>query len=197
MAALTPIDHAVAEGLTAEVREEFGDPHAVTVSNFNSPTQCVVAGERRAVERVMDRAQDEHWAAGHVIEHRVPMHTPMFGAVVPHFRPALEGIAWRAPSAEYWPNVDAAAIAEATATEIVDRLARHVCEPVRWRQTIDAALARHGDPIFVEVGPLQVLTRLMNRRWIGPASAFALDLMDGASHGAFTARLREIRDAAA
>lgn len=196
MAAVHPLDPAVVESLAAEISSAAGDVNAVRVSNYNSPTQCVVAGDPAAVDELLRRAE-EHFASGQVIEHRIPMHTPRFAPVVTRFRPALVRAAWRVPHSEYWPNVDAAPIASASAEAIVERLARHVSEPVRWRQTIDAFLARYDEPVFVEVGPLQVLTRMLSRRWIGRARAFALDLMDDANAPAFAARLEEIRAAAA
>ncbi len=197
MAAVHPIDASVVEALAAEISAAAGDADAVRVSNYNSPTQCVVAGDPTAVEELLRRADEEHLAGGQVIERRIPMHTPRFAPVIERFRPALVRAPWQTPRADYWPNVDAAPIPSATATAIVDRLARHVAEPVRWRETIDAFLARYGEPVFVEVGPLQVLTRMLSRRWIGPARAFALDRMDEAGPGAFSARLEEIHAAAA
>jgi [acyl-carrier-protein] S-malonyltransferase len=197
MAAVHPLDATIVEQLAREISAAAGDPYAVTVSNYNSPTQCVVAGDPGAVAELLRRAEEEHFAGGQVIEQRIPMHTARFATVVERFRPALERAPWRTPHAEYWPNVDAAPLTAATPGEIIDRLARHVHEPVRWRQTIDAFLARHADPVFVEVGPLQVLTRMLSRRWIGSAQAFALDLMDDASAPAFAARLEEIHAAAA
>lgn len=197
MAAVHPIEASVVEALAAEISAAAGDDDAVRVSNYNSPTQCVVAGDPVAVDELLRRAEEEHFAGGQVIERRIPMHTPRFAPVVARFRPALRQAAWRVPHSEYWPNVDAAPITSASAEAIVARLARHVSEPVRWRQTIDAFLARYGEPVFVEVGPLQVLTRMLSRRWIAPARTFALDLMDDASASAFTVRLEEIRAAAA
>ena len=46
-------------------------------------------------------------------------------------------------------------------------------------------------------GGADVLTRMLSRRWIGTARAFALDLMDDASAQAFAARLEEIHATAA
>lgn len=197
MAAVHPIEAAAAESIAREVSAAAGDPDAVVVSNYNSPTQCVVAGDAVAVEEFLRRADGEHFAAGQVIEHRIPMHAPRFAPVVACFRPALERARWREPHADYWPNVDAAPIAQASPSVFIDALSRHVCEPVRWRQSIDALRARHADAVFVEVGPQQVLTRMLGRRWIGPARAFALDLMEDASAPAFTARVEEIHAAAA
>lgn len=197
MAAVHPIEASIADTLAAEVSAAAGDVHAVGVSNYNSPTQCVVAGIGAAVEEFIRRAEEEHFASGQVIEHRIPMHTPRFAPVAAQFRPALARTQWRVPHSDYWPNVDAAPIPSASAEAIVERLVRHVSAPVRWRQTIDAFLVRYGEPVFVEIGPLQILTRMLSRRWIGPARAFALDLLEDASPSAFATRVEEIRAAAA
>ncbi|MDZ7592564.1 MAG: hypothetical protein U5L05_18205 [Rubrivivax sp.] len=57
----------------------------MTVSNCNSPTQCVVAGEAGAVAELLRRAEEEHFAGGQVIEQRIPMHTARFATVVERF----------------------------------------------------------------------------------------------------------------
>jgi malonyl CoA-acyl carrier protein transacylase len=76
-------------------------------------------------------------------------------------------------------------------------LTRHVYQPVRWRATIDALRARMGNPVFVEVGPLQVLARMLSRRWIAAKDVFALDLLELVNPAAWDRRLDEIHRAAA
>ena len=199
MAAIFPLSLEELESLCARVREDLCDENAVAVANINSPTQNVIAGTASAVDRVLALALDQYFITGQLIEQRIAMHVPLFAPVADAFRPALESAPWQIPSADYWPNVDAKPLAVERSSEIIDRLARHVWQPVKWRETIDVMVARYGDPVFVEVGPLQILTRMLNRKWISPQRVFAVDVLSGAKDQAvtFRQRIEEIRYALA
>jgi len=199
MAAMFPLSLEELEALCAQVREALGDARAVAVANMNSPTQNVIAGTAAAVDRVLALALDEYFITGQIIEQRIPMHVPLFAPVADAFRPALESATWQIPAAGYWPNVDAKPVALTHSTDIIDCLARHVWQPVKWRETIDAMVVRYGDPVFVEVGPLQILTRMLSRKWIAPQRVFAVDVSSGAKDQAvtFSQRMEEIRYALA
>lgn len=199
MAAMFPLSLEELEALCAQVREEFCDARAVAVANINSPTQNVIAGTAAAVDRVLILALDQYFITGQLIEQRIAMHVPLFAPVAEAFRPALENAPWQIPVADYWPNVDAKPVAVTHSTDIIDRLSRHVWQPVKWRETIDAMVIHYGDPVFVEVGPLQILTRMLNRKWISPQRVFAVDVLSGAKDQSLTfgQRIEEIRHALA
>jgi malonyl CoA-acyl carrier protein transacylase len=199
MAAMFPLSLAELEVLCAQVCAELSDANAVAVANINSPTQNVIAGTSAAVDRVLALALDEFFINGQLIEHRIPMHVPLFAPVVDAFRPALAAAPWQIPTAEYWPNVDAKPLVGGQPVDFIDCLARHVWQPVRWRDTIDAMLVRYSDPVFVEIGPLQILARMMSRKWIDPQRVFAIDTSSGAEANdqsvKFCARIEAINHA--
>lgn len=197
MAAVFPLSLEALDALCAQVRAEFSDAHAVAVANINSPTQNVVAGTAAGVERVLALTEEQHYVNGQIIEQRIPMHVPLFAPASSAFRPALEAAPWQTPQSHYWPNVDAQTVAAPQAGDFVDRLARHVWQPVQWRATVDAMEAHYDHPVFVEVGPLQVLARMMSRKWIDPQRVFALDMPDQPSPSAFAGRIEEIQHALA
>lgn len=197
MVAIHPAPPESIAELAADICAETGDDTAVAVATINSPTQCVVAGDATAVARLTERADEMYFATGTPIEQRVPMHTRRFAPVAPSLRAALTRAPWRAPTDDYWPNLDATPRAHATPATFIECLTRHVAEPVRWRDTLDAAVARHPDPVIVEVGPLQVLRRLAGRRWLAEARWFSLDAMDDASPDTLARTFAEIHDAVA
>ncbi len=196
MAALYPLDGERVETILGRVSARL--PGQIAAAVYNSPSQTVVAGTPEAIEEAIAMAEEEY-AAGTVIERRIPMHTPLFEAVAAPLGEALERVHWQATSKAYWPNVLGEPLAAAGAGDLVTLLARHAYEPVRWRQTIDAMVAQHPDAIFVEVGPRRVLTDLMKRRWHPTATVFALD--PGADTppervgGAFESTIEEISHA--
>ncbi|RVU45044.1 ACP S-malonyltransferase [Rubrivivax rivuli] len=210
MAALFPMAAPEAQALCERVCLAQGDPQAVAVSNFNSPQQVVVAGTQAAVDAVLEGADAEHGVLGHVIERRIPMHVVRFEPVAQALQPALRAAPWQAPRLDYWPNVDGCAMNDVTPARLQQSLARHVHQPVRWQQTIDAMRQRWPDAVFVEVGPLQVLSRLMARRWLPAGTVFALDTFEmadapgesgtsasPAATAAWGRRVQEIHDALA
>jgi [acyl-carrier-protein] S-malonyltransferase len=54
-----------------------------------------------------------------------------------------------------------------TAETFCELMTRHVYSPVRWREQIDAVVARHPHATFIEVGPRGVLYNLLQKRWHG------------------------------
>jgi [acyl-carrier-protein] S-malonyltransferase len=167
MAAVHPIG---ADDLT-DVLPALGE---VWIACDNAPTQVVLGGARAALDRAMARLEEEHFTFSNVIERRIPMHTPRFAPVGPHLRRALERAPWSAFEGTYWSNVLGGPVEAPSAETVVDLLTRHVSEPVRWRQTVDAMLARHPDAVFLEVGPRRVLTDML-RRWKPGVPVFAVD----------------------
>lgn len=197
MAAVQPIHPDEAVSLCADICGLLDDPEAVAVSNFNAPTQCVVAGRADAVEVFLTAAETRFFAIGRVIEDRICMHMRRFRPAADRFVPALKATMWRTPSRSYWPNVMAQPIAKADARVFCDCLTRHVYQPVLWRQTLEAFHALYEGAVFVEVGPLQVLSRMVGRRWLPQTAMFALDPLQTADPSVLKATLEAIHDAVA
>jgi [acyl-carrier-protein] S-malonyltransferase len=195
MAAIFPAAWDDLVPLVSRLSEREGWEHDLAPAVFNSPSQTVVGGSRRAVEALMEVAEEELYAHGTLIEERVPMHTPRFSPVAPLLAEALEGTPWRSGRGEYWPNVTGTAdLAEPE--RFIAMLTRHVFEPVRWKETVDALVARHPDGVFVEVGPRTVLRDLMARRWHTDVTVFAIDPVDGGRDGYDTSVRRTMEEVA-
>jgi malonyl CoA-acyl carrier protein transacylase len=125
------------------------------------------------------------------------MHMLRFRPAAAGFTPALKAAIWRTPSQPYWPNVTARPAATADAEVFIDCLTRHVYQPVLWRQTLESLHALYEDAVFVEVGPLQVLSRMIGRRWLPQATVFALDPLQTADPSALKTTLEAMHDAIA
>jgi len=143
----------------------------IAVSNYNAPTQHVIAGDAAAVTWASRRLEDEHLAHTVVIEQRVPMHTALLAGVASGFLPDLERAAWQTPARRYLPNVLGSWSADSGRSAFVARLTDHVTRPVRWRESIEMIFGGHPEATFVEVGPGSVLRNMFGRRWIRPATA--------------------------
>jgi [acyl-carrier-protein] S-malonyltransferase len=161
MAAVFPLAYDELAPLVEEARARG----VVEIANRNSPTQHVIAGDVDAVEHAIDLIERETFATVRRLAGTIPMHSSSFRVVADAFRPVLERAPWRRPRLAYRPNVDAAALASPDGATIAACLHRHVCEPVRWRESIERVLADHPEAILIEIGPARVLTNLLRKPW--------------------------------
>ncbi|MFV8750503.1 ACP S-malonyltransferase [Nannocystaceae bacterium ST9] len=163
MAAIQPID----EDDLAALVEQAQEHGRLEIVNFNSPRQFVIAGEQAAVEFAAEQAEHEHFAQAHVIERQVPMHSSLFAPVAERFAEFLTTLEFSPPERPWLANRLGDFVEAPTQARFVELLASHVCQPVLWRQSIDAVVAREPDAVFVEVGPMAVLHNLLHRKWHG------------------------------
>jgi [acyl-carrier-protein] S-malonyltransferase len=167
MVTIIGADTEAVEGVVSEARV-----HGVlAISNFNTPTQHVVAGSHGAVTWAARQLEERHGAMTIVIEKDVPMHSPLMADVANAFRPTLTAAAWRTPVRSYWSNVLGDVVPYPSPADFAALLTAHVSQPVFWRHAVERLAAETADAVFVEVGPGQVLHNMLGRRWIGPARA--------------------------
>lgn len=171
------------DAVTAVVTEAAGRG-CVVVSNFNTPTQHVLAGDADAVTWAAATLEEQHGAYTTVIEERVPMHSPLMTPVAEAFATHLRAAPWQLPHASYLPNVSAAPLADATPADFVAALTAHVSAPVLWERSLDRTAAAHPAATFVEVGPGGVLHNMLGRSWkpLRRARLDAPDAHDPAGH---------------
>ena len=123
-------------------------------ANFNSPTQVVISGDRKAVEEAM-AALDEA-GARRVVPLPVSgaFHSPLMLPAAEELRTELEGTEFQDPAFPVVSNVTASPIVDgARAREL---LARQLTAPVRWSESVETMLEA-GTRSFVEIGPGRIL----------------------------------------
>ncbi len=159
------------EDTVSEVVSQASPRGPVVISNFNTPTQHVLAGDAATVTWAAEQLEEEHGAMAVVIERRVPMHSPLMADTAQEFRTALEGAPWGTPTRSYWPNVLGRRAVPCTTADFPALLTAHVWQPVLWRRTIEQLALARPDATFVEVGPGHILRHMLGRRWIAPRCA--------------------------
>ena len=187
MVSVFPLPAAASERVIARL----GLEDRVGVGLYNSPRQHVLSGERAAVERVLAELETEEFFDATVIEPRIPMHAPCFGATATRFAELLETVAFAEPTGVYVPNVHGGLLGKAVATEIRACLTAHVHRPVRWQASVDAMAAHVPAPWFVEVGPRAVLHNMFGKGWV-PGRRAKTDV-DAATFETLAAELRDVR----
>jgi [acyl-carrier-protein] S-malonyltransferase len=127
------------------------------VANDNAPGQVVVAGTTAGVEAAGAAARER--GAKRIMSLPVggAFHTPLMAPAVEGLGAALADVAFADPRPPVVANVDAAP--HASAGEWPDLLTAQLCQPVKWRPTLEAL----GADVVVEIGPGGVLTGMAKR----------------------------------
>jgi len=130
------------------------------IANINAPRQTVISGEGRAVDAAIERLKQAGIGSRRLAV-ACAFHSPMMTAARGQLARIIQNMALKAPrlltfsnvSAEPYPN-DAAAVAELLTEQLV--------RPVRFTEQIQA-MYDAGARVFVEVGPAQVLSGLVDQ----------------------------------
>ena len=132
----------------------------VWVANDNAPGQVVIAGTPAGLEAAAERARELGVRRVMPLDVGHAFHTPLLADAAEGLRPLLDATTFREPSAPVVSNTDALGHTDPACWP--DQLARHLVEPVRWRES-QRTLEASGAATFVEAGPGKVLAGLAKR----------------------------------
>jgi [acyl-carrier-protein] S-malonyltransferase len=164
MAAILGLDD---EATRAACAEAGGEVQAV---NFNAPGQVVIAGEKAAVERAIEKCKARGAKRAMALPVSAPFHSTLMRPAAERLKGYLEKVNVAAPQCDVVNNVDVKI--EREAQRMKDALVRQAASPVRWVETIQA-MAAMGATHIVECGPGKVLAG-MTRRIAGEVQSFTL-----------------------
>lgn len=170
-------------GLSAEdvetVCENNSGRGIVSVANYNSPGQVVIAGQSAAVEEAVKSAREAGAKRAVMLDVSVPSHCLLMKDVAGKFSDRLAEITFSEAVIPVIQNIDAQQ--RTGAVEIREALVRQLHQPVRWTETINN-MKTSGVRKIVECGPGKVLTGLIKRidRDLITCPAFDTDSLDSA-----------------
>jgi [acyl-carrier-protein] S-malonyltransferase len=156
MAALLKLPEGVIDGILAEAAQG----EVVTVSNYNSSEQTVIAGHAGAVQRACDLARAAGVKRAILLAVSAPFHCPLMAPAQQRLKPELDALTFRELRFPLINNWQARAIR--TGAEARQGLYEQIPNPVRWRETI-LLLRDQGVTEVYEIGPGNVLTGLMRQ----------------------------------
>ena len=135
-------------------------PGEVWLANHNAPGQAVIAGTPEAIDTAAGIARE--LGAKRVMPLQVggAFHTPFMAPARDRLTKAIDRTEFRDPLGTVIANVDAAP--HTRGSDWPDLLKAQLTSPVRWRQTL-TTLSDSGFTTFVELGPGEVLGRLVKR----------------------------------
>lgn len=165
LAAVVGLDEAT----VAEICRESG----AECANYNAPTQTVVGGARKAVERACVLAK-ERGGRGLPVNVSGAFHTSLMEPAARQFAEALDATDIAVPEIPVIGNVSAQPLA--TADEVRADLREQMRSPVRWYQSMDTMQAK-GVRRVMELGPGKILSAQLKRSHPG----FELSNLDEAA----------------
>jgi [acyl-carrier-protein] S-malonyltransferase len=154
MAAILNLDD---EQVIAACAEAGGVVQAV---NFNSPGQVVIAGEKAAVDRAIEKCKARGAKRAMPLPVSAPFHSTLMQPAADKLKARLAGVTLFPPQCELINNVDVKM--ESEPQRIKDALVRQAASPVRWVETI-RKMAQCGVTHVVECGPGKVLAGMTKR----------------------------------
>ena len=156
MAAILGLD----DDAVTKVCAQASEAGIAEAANFNAPGQVVVAGERTAIEKVIELAKDAGARRAIMLAVSVPAHTTLMQPAADALAEALHAAAFSAPAVSVISAADATPYTDAD--DIRQRLIRQVTSPVRWADTV-AYMINNGATSIYECGPGKVLAGLVKR----------------------------------
>lgn len=156
MVALLGVGIDVAEKVAAEAAQ--GD--VCQIANDNEPTQVVLSGHKRAIDRVADIGKKYGVRRAVPLPVSAPFHCALMQPAADAMAEALANVSVRTPSVPVVANVLAQPISDPD--EIRKRLVEQVTGTVRWRECV-ATMSANGITDFYEIGAGKVLAGLVKR----------------------------------
>lgn len=155
MAAVIGLEDDQVEKVCKQVKSGF-----VRAVNYNCPGQVVVSGERAAVQEAMGLAKEA--GARKVVELKTsgPFHTEKLKEASEELEKELSKIEFHEGNIQVIKNFDGKAYEQGD--DMVQILANHVINPVKFRKSIETMLEM-GVDTFVEVGPGKTLSGFVKK----------------------------------
>jgi acyl transferase domain-containing protein len=146
------------KGDAHKVKEEIQGFPEITLANWNSDSQVVLAGSKPAIAAIQQHLTDKGYSVV-LLPVSAAFHTPLVGHAQKPFAQAIGSTKFKKPAVRVFSNTTAKAHSSDPA-EISKLLAGHILNPVLFRDEIENIYAEGGF-FFIEFGPKNVLTNLV------------------------------------
>lgn len=146
-------------GKVEKLEEDLTEFPDVVMANLNSKKQVVLAGPTADILQAHDALKVKKYT---VVKLPVSaaFHTPLVGHAQKPFAKVIRSVKFNKPQISVYSNATAKAY-PATAKTIQKQLESHILNSVRFREEIEN-IHRDGGRIFIEFGPKNVLTKLVD-----------------------------------
>ena len=137
------------------------DRELIQVANDNDPSQVVVSGEKKEVQKFSAFLREKN--AKRIINLPVsaPFHSPLMQPAALAMEAELKQVNLSKPIVPIIQNVDLSVLE--TTEGLVDRLVKQICGTVRWRESLIKMAKEYRVKTFFEIGPGKVLAGTVKR----------------------------------
>lgn len=132
---------------------------SVGVAVYNGPGHTVISGDVGPLQRAMQLAR-ERGARVLRLPISVPGHMPLMQDAARELSLSIDALPFHDPQPPLVSNMSAKLLTRAD--EVRQELSDQICKAVQWARCV-TAMADQGTGTFVEVGPGQVLSKLVHR----------------------------------
>ncbi len=147
------------KGDVEKIRELVGAFPAVKLANWNSNNQVVLAGAKADITAVHQHLTSQGFSAV-ALPVSAAFHTPLVGHAQKPFAAAIQSAQFHTPTIPVFSNSTGKQHSDRP-EDIQANLAGHILNPVLFKDEIEAIYAS-GGRIFVEIGPKNVLSNLVD-----------------------------------
>ena len=158
MAAVIGLDRGTLELACAQAAKQTGC--IVSVANANSPEQFVISGELPALNRAIKLITEAGARRVFPLRISIASHSPLMQQAAMRLAELIDRSSLRDPQVPVVTNL--AGQVRTSADHIRDELASQMVAPVEWVGSVREMVA-NGVDTFVEIGPGEVLSRLIRR----------------------------------
>ena len=147
------------------------DRELIQVANDNDPSQVVVSGEKKEIQKFSAFLREEK--AKRIINLPVsaPFHSPLMQPAALVMEAELNQVNFSKPIVPIIQNVDLSILE--TTEGLVNRLVKQICGTVRWRESLIKMVEESSVNTFLEIGPGKVLAGTV-KRTIPQSKAFSV-----------------------
>ncbi|MCC6176016.1 MAG: ACP S-malonyltransferase [Chloroflexi bacterium] len=156
MAAVVGLDRDTLQAI-CDVAGELG---IIVLANTNSPDQMVISGELGALDRAVDLARERGARAVVPLRISIASHSPLMQQAAMQLAELIAALQLRDPVTPMVANIQGKILM--TAEDVRIHMAEQLTLPVEWTRSV-REMIESGVDTFVEIGPGQVLSRLIKR----------------------------------
>jgi len=160
-------------GDIGRLQEEIRQFPGVTLANWNSNNQVVIAGSKADLAEAQKMLVEKGFSAA-ALPVSAAFHTPLVAHAQKPFEKTVRKLRFNPPAVKVYSNTSCREYSS-DPSQIQQTLADHILNPVRFKDEIESIYAA-GGRVFIEFGPKNVLTSLVRNILEGkPHFAVALN----------------------
>jgi [acyl-carrier-protein] S-malonyltransferase len=156
MAAVVGLDLTALEAICAEA----GEHGLIVVANTNTSDQMVISGELPALDRAVELAREHGARAVVPLRISIASHSPLMQQAALQLASVIASLELRDPVTPMMASIQGRILT--TADDIRQHMVTQLELPVEWTQSV-REMIESGVDTFVEIGPGQVLSRLIRK----------------------------------